>query len=779
MVFIITDVGEYREVQVPSVVTIGRSSSNSLKPINRSVSSQHAQIKFDYIYGTNKVEAWLEDLGSKFGTRVGSSPLEIEAVKQPVKLQFGDYMKFGDSSAYFRYVESIPLDADIPPPELIVSAPKLLTVDNKNTSLQPHQPPLLNSLTSRPQQNLLSDSNEYQVDSSLQLIDAINSPKNMYSEHIGARPTSSSKRVATSPSHSAQNMTISIKYPTEASTNQHPVSIRIDPAMREKQRRSHSNQDEFYVVDDDVESVRSNPPTSSRRPQSAGLNTKQQQTVSASSDRVIFDESDQPRYSMREVQSGTVSLDRGRDPAVSSAPRHNIQQTLSHSNNASVRNKAQSSQLSAIDEDIYCGDGALNDFAILRSSGGMKNNNRGGLVQQLGFSANSSPWKPDSLLVDRNIGPNSASRPIKALNSEGGGDFKQQLQQKSFSGRSQALSLSRENYPFVDPQRIAEPKGSTNYREDSSAIVRRSWPEDLCTPSSQLIAQFVDIILDQEIGTTLRYYESFSSDNGFDERDKVSKAQRSSRTAQPSGSNHNGRRQVYGSVLPNNISELVLSEVIAESLIENGATSNSLLNNVISELNDLLRQALLGSHMDSAHQAKTSVDFDFALEGVLCNILKSSSALLYEVCGMGIVTALASLPPPYADNDNNLPKLLRNSADSLLRIDGFIMNAFLAKESRHLHLGQKYEVVALCLSNILDKVDVCNEAIWSINQKVTNAAMEHASAKSGLFKGNLVTELEELRKLKQETDFRMKKQESARAEYMRLVINFYYFTSYY
>ena len=86
MVFLKTDTGEFRELLVPSIVSIGRATSNDIRPQNQSVSKSHAQIVLSYVPGTSKVEAWLEDLNSSYGTYAGETPLEIERVKGKIKL---------------------------------------------------------------------------------------------------------------------------------------------------------------------------------------------------------------------------------------------------------------------------------------------------------------------------------------------------------------------------------------------------------------------------------------------------------------------------------------------------------------------------------------------------------------------------------------------------------------------------------------------------------------------------------------------------------------------
>ena len=124
MVFLLTDSGEYRELPVPSVLTVGRDPSNSIRPESQSVSKKHAQLVLKNIPNTEKVEAWLEDLDSRNGTFAGSSLLDIEKINGKVRVHLGDYIRFGHAQKFFRFLESIPRDAESLPAEIVVSPTK-------------------------------------------------------------------------------------------------------------------------------------------------------------------------------------------------------------------------------------------------------------------------------------------------------------------------------------------------------------------------------------------------------------------------------------------------------------------------------------------------------------------------------------------------------------------------------------------------------------------------------------------------------------------------------
>jgi hypothetical protein len=113
MVYLLTDVGEYRQLPVPGVVTIGRDPSNNFMPGSQSVSKQHAKITLNFIPGTNnKIEILLEDLKARNGTFVGKDPLDIEKITGVRKLHFGDYIRFGFGKEFFQLVERIPAYAE-------------------------------------------------------------------------------------------------------------------------------------------------------------------------------------------------------------------------------------------------------------------------------------------------------------------------------------------------------------------------------------------------------------------------------------------------------------------------------------------------------------------------------------------------------------------------------------------------------------------------------------------------------------------------------------------
>ena len=67
MVFLHTDSGEYRDLSksIPGTITFGRGDSNDIRPESNSVSKRHAVLTVLNVQSTPKIEAFLEDLGSR------------------------------------------------------------------------------------------------------------------------------------------------------------------------------------------------------------------------------------------------------------------------------------------------------------------------------------------------------------------------------------------------------------------------------------------------------------------------------------------------------------------------------------------------------------------------------------------------------------------------------------------------------------------------------------------------------------------------------------------
>jgi hypothetical protein len=67
MVFLKTDAGEYKELSnwIPGTLNIGRGDTNDIRPESQSVSKTHATLMFVPVNGGNKIDVYLEDVGSR------------------------------------------------------------------------------------------------------------------------------------------------------------------------------------------------------------------------------------------------------------------------------------------------------------------------------------------------------------------------------------------------------------------------------------------------------------------------------------------------------------------------------------------------------------------------------------------------------------------------------------------------------------------------------------------------------------------------------------------
>lgn len=106
MVVLVTDNDIYYELRTPGITSIGRGSSNDVVPESRSISKSHASLTLQ-MTTYSKLEMWIEDLNSTNGTYLGPSPLDIHKISGKEKVAFGDYLRFGHSSQFFRVMESM------------------------------------------------------------------------------------------------------------------------------------------------------------------------------------------------------------------------------------------------------------------------------------------------------------------------------------------------------------------------------------------------------------------------------------------------------------------------------------------------------------------------------------------------------------------------------------------------------------------------------------------------------------------------------------------------
>jgi len=414
------------------------------------------------------------------------------------------------------------------------------------------------------------------------------------------------------------------------------------------------------------------------------------------------------------------------------------------------------------------------------------------------LSSKSTSWKEVSRANNNSSSSSSKSRSRidPALNSSyyydrlnkevggggvGGTDKSGMSQQQQSSGHIDYRAKLGDNGMLMEAIQPSDTK-----------LVRRSWPEELRCPSSDIISRFVDHILAQEQGTTQKEYQLYQSifrgQQNNEKRFDKEEVDGEDLSTYPFLSNL--RLNPVKCDLPSVIPDNVMSEAVAEALMDNDRSTTGAIGTAITKLNDLMRQCLLGTTMDPS-LPQSSIDFDQVLLGVVTDIIKSSVQSLRSAQQSNLVKALEESPPETTNamtgegvsskrmksssssssstSRSNIGLLLQQGIDSLTRIISFLHGMYLHDEARAIELqtNDTYEVVALSLSSILNKLDACNVSIWSIGQRADEVTMEHVVTRSGGFlKSSLSLELEELRKLKRDSELiplveRIRQQESS------------------
>jgi hypothetical protein len=115
MVFIVSDTGKPLQLPCPGEITVGRSEDTKIKCNVNSVSNLHAKIKIEPTdEASDSFNIFLEDLNTTSGTFVSETKGNEEKVIGRRKLNYGDYIRFGENDAFFQLIESLP-----PPPLLV------------------------------------------------------------------------------------------------------------------------------------------------------------------------------------------------------------------------------------------------------------------------------------------------------------------------------------------------------------------------------------------------------------------------------------------------------------------------------------------------------------------------------------------------------------------------------------------------------------------------------------------------------------------------------------
>ena len=767
MVFLKTDTGEFRELLVPSIVSIGRGNSNDIRPQNQSVSKQHAQITLSNIPGTGKVEAWLEDLNSSYGTYAGETPLEIERVQGKIKLYFGFYMRFGHAPNYFQYLENIPANAEVIRPEIIVSPSKDFQKKVHEFSQNQHQqqpqrshdefsqpqsnvqPPqqvqAFSSFQQSPQPNfnkhqssvsgfnnngdnnidMSAFSNSGRLDSSLNIAP----PASFEAANRSSRP-STGKRGHSSGYYDSneeddnpRNMQISVNYPTSnRHSPQHPVTIRIDGTGAEgggysdRPRSGGAAGNRYSTSPDDHSpgrnmsfdfdrapdySDRAHPGRSqSLLPENTSTNRVNWLDESygvgghGTLDRVAFEESygkeelDSPPRSQSYNRSGSIQV---QHKSILSGNYNNV--STSYNSNNEV--KSSSSAVGRQGKPKTVSENMRELSTLSKRAIGQQSNR---------------------------IGRSTASDEDGAMHSR----YYQNQQNLRGSGGTQPRGILKASKQADFQARVADSGVVMDAVVPSKAeLVRRSWPDELLLPSSELIAGFVDLLLAQETGTTEKEYALYKDIYIGKAKDKNAKVTLPVDQDGQLDSAGLSRAPILSFLkmnpvkceLPIVLPDAVMSEAVAETILDSDSTATGLIGSTIRELNNLLRQCLLGTQIDGS-VLETSVDFDHALQGVITSILKHASAQLLCAQQSNVIVALESARAKGGlDIRTNVGLLIQQSIDSLARINSLMSGAYLKEETCMLGPNHIYEMVALALSGILNKLDACNVSVWSISQR--------------------------------------------------------------
>lgn len=790
MVFLKTDTGEFRELLVPSIVSIGRGNNNDIRPQSQSVSKLHAQITLSFVPGTGKVEAWLEDLNSSYGTFAGESPLDIERVKGKIKLYFGFYIRFGHAPNYFQYMETIPPNAEVLRPEIIVSPSKEFQKQVKEFSQNQQQPSQARPVISNQQQQL-SNTNSMQRPMSPMMtnFDQPNMSANMggsmnmgsgrYDQsseydshdfnsgnHNRSRPGSGRQSLNNSRPNMAydsndeenpRNMQISVNYPTGGKNSpQHPVSIYIDPAggssggeygemrgTRPRSGRSSAAGDRY-----------SSSPEHHHTPE---------RNVSFS-DEYNFNNYGAGAQGGAKSQSLIVQDSTGQtgdkpgwldEPYAPNGTNDHVAFEESYGNQR-PHSPPQSYNRSNAIQAQYPGAG-VHAFANQTPGGG--NASAPGSTAKPAYKMKSVSDSISELnkLAKKAVGVQSGKLGKPSSNPEDGAMHSRYYQQqRTHNSGTLPKGILKASKQVEFQARVGDNGAIMDaILPSKTVLVRRSWPDELLCPSSELIANFVDLLLAQEPGTTDKEYTLYKDIYVGKSKDKNPSVK-----SLPEGADlskvpilANLKMNPVKCDLPVVLPDNVMSEAVAETILDSDSTATGLLGATITELNNLMRQCLLGANIDSEAMqgAETSADFDHALQGVITSILKHAVAQLMCAQQSNVIRALETAKG--LDIRTNVGLLVQQAIDSLTRLNSFMLGTYLQEETMMLRPENMYEIVALSLSAILNKLDACNVSIWSIGQRADEVTMEHVVNKSGGFlKASLSLELEELRKMKRESD---------------------------
>lgn len=781
-----TDLGEYKPLTYPSVLKVGREPLNSIRPEGLSVSKKHAIIE---ITGSSakKCEIWIEDLGSRYGTFCGESPLDMEKVSGRMKAKFGYYLRFGNSQKYFRLLETIPpnvqpsLDQDSGDEDVTS------TVAPAKSISKPLRPSLVKENSSNTLDNQfstdftrMSDPRKVPRETNKNLSSSVRDvtkpqPNHSYeTARINQRRgynTIDNDESNNNAKSDSNNMLISVNYPASRQS-QPPVSITIDP--RKEQSMRHSDQRlQAPLID-------SNP---DRRYSPSSMEGSDRHTFGYGSDQDSSPHSigrskhfPEAEYVDNYETENVTDRDSVADRAWTLKSRTNDRVEFRDSEELfrnSVRSEGYNEYYTTTLPDRIQGYGKSQSKALdpiveldgsLGSPESAQNRRSRQSRQQLRFSDDKAS---QPMSIPKPIPQSYRSAEVKITTDRASGGVRNSAEKKR-----KAPSSTTEEEPVQSKDLLSA------VAPEEVPLARRSWPEELGTPSTELIGELVDRLLDFEEGTTMRQLMQMQADmklkldalSVLEEEDMVSYKQRLLSELNP-----------VRCALPEKLPSAVLSEALAEGLLANSgkkdkekgvkgdekkwkapSSTTAQLEKILKELNELLKVCLKGTQIESPNSSAdpTSMafiykqrqpvagvnDFDAAVESTLFEWLERVRSRLEPLLKSAVVVAVERHCKK--ERVPVLP-LLEQAVDGLEKIGLFVTRKLFSEERVELSTKQVYEVVSLSVSAVLNNVDACNSTLWELSRLADEQTMQYMADKSGgVLKNSLSAELGEMRRSK-------------------------------
>lgn len=651
---LVLDDGSWKDMDVPSSTTIGRSGDNMIQPESQSVSKKHATITVGIDHRGKQI-CTVEDHGSRNGTFWGPSPYDREQqrVDKTQIIPYGTFLKFGNSNTYFNYLEEKPREAPIAYDPL--SNPSLkredtqeseLLVDGENiesSALVPFVPP---RSASPVELGVLNTSGDGSNAGSLRASGG----------GIMAPAAATMAPVLTN----SNNMMISIQYPHGKENN--PVSIHIDPKgngppTQTSFSQHHSNRSSGHYSDADH--------VNGHRPR-------------RSDERPL-------RGTRQRERSGRESREWEDAGSLDSPPPGEIGRGVQRYNSQALSSRGAPDDMGYADEDDD------EDIPLPLAETGLRN---------------AAPHDGGEMRGSRSRGKRSAgpSPPISPRSGVDLDDFRHHHPHHDGGGGHSSHGHSHNPFPLSPIKgSFGFPyPGKTDFHEKSNPLlVRRAWPDIAVVPITSLTSTVShDLNADQ-------LYE------GYDEK-----------SPQPTVEDFS-----------NDLPPYVRSEAVADRFQDPEDTVCGKLGGAIAELNDLLKQAIVGSQVKSPQQSQSAgattpdpvadaitAELDSALQTLVNDILVRSINTVQSLLRHNLISAFAEADRS-RECHNDVLALLTNACGRLERLLAFSNkkgfgkseNQKYAKKARS---SERHAVVAYSLHySVLSELDIANCLLFSATQE--------------------------------------------------------------